>query len=298
MMGRPITLEEGMSILEEGIVRAKMILDGYPSSALFTAEEYMKFYEYPFRITELFTRALEESISSRVLPSLQGKNGASLLKELTSMWANYKSMAKCLGGFFLYLDRPYRTATSLRDVSFRCFRDLVCNTHYPKLQDAAIALINQDRTENPTDRSLLKCISTFFVEMGIGKDTYYYDDYERAILADTSSYYSRLASEWLALYSCVDYIKEAEWCLKKEIQRVSEYLEQSTVEKLMQVLQWQLMGQTASKLIEKQKAENQDLPHIRYLAGAIVQIQQHEPRRWNISITNVTMKTVSRKMQL
>lgn len=53
MMGRPITLEEGMSILEEGIVRAKMILDGYPSSALFTAEEYMKFYEYPFRITEL-----------------------------------------------------------------------------------------------------------------------------------------------------------------------------------------------------------------------------------------------------
>lgn len=68
--------------------------------------------------------------------------------------------------------------------------------------------INQDRTENPTDRSLLKCISTFFVEMGNGKDTYYYDDYERAILADTSSYYSRLASEWLALYSCVDYIKE------------------------------------------------------------------------------------------
>lgn len=44
--------------------------------------------------------------------------------------------------------------------------------------------------------------------MGNGKDTYYYDDYERAILADTSSYYSRLASEWLALYSCVDYIKE------------------------------------------------------------------------------------------
>lgn len=262
-----------MSILEEGIVRAKMILDGYPSSALFTAEEYMKFYDCVYymciqhqscdpslHLSQRFTRALEESISSRVLPSLQGKNGASLLKELTSMWANYKSMAKCLGGFFLYLDRPYRTATSLCDVSFRCFRDLVCNTHYPKLQDAAIALINQDRTENPTDRSLLKCISTFFVEMGNGKDTYYYDDYERAILADTSSYYSRLASEWLALYSCVDYIKEAEWCLKKEIQRVSEYLKQSTVEKLMQVLQWQLMAQTASKLIEKQKAENQDLP--------------------------------------
>lgn len=46
-------LEEGLSILEEGIVKAKMILDGYPTSALFTAEEYMKFYEYPFWISIL-----------------------------------------------------------------------------------------------------------------------------------------------------------------------------------------------------------------------------------------------------
>ncbi|KAI8548021.1 hypothetical protein RHMOL_Rhmol07G0240200 [Rhododendron molle] len=218
-MGRPITLEEGMSLLEEGIVRARMILDGYPSSALFTAEEYMKFYDTN-RVTNLciFLKDLQGLerraflqgsllrlsltkyvvvllkgliCATLVLPSLQSKNGASLLKELTSMWANYKSMAKCLGGFFLYLDRPYRTATSLCDVSFRCFRDLVCNTHYPKLQEAAIAL--------------------------------------------------------------------AEWCLKMEIQRVSEYLKQFTVGKLMQVLQWQLMGQTASKLIEKQKGENQDL---------------------------------------
>ncbi|KAH7845650.1 hypothetical protein Vadar_004371 [Vaccinium darrowii] len=272
-MGRLIMLEEGLSILEEGIVKAKMILDGYPTSALFTAEEYMKFYDcvyymciqqqpcdYSLQLYQRFTRALEESISSKILPSLEGKNGASLLKELTNMWANYKLMAKCLGGFFLYLDRPYKTSTSLSDVSIRCFRNLVCDAHYQRLQDAAISLINQDRTENPTDGGLLKCISSFFVEMGIGNDAHYYDDFERAIVADTSIYYSKLALEWLALYSCVDYLKEAEWCLKREIQRVSEYLKQATVEKLTQVLQWQLMGHTASKLIEKQKAENQDLP--------------------------------------
>lgn len=61
----------------------------------------------------------------QILPSLEGKNGASLLKELTNMWANYKLMSKCLGGFFLYLDRPYKTSTSLSDVSIRCFRNLV-----------------------------------------------------------------------------------------------------------------------------------------------------------------------------
>lgn len=43
-----ITLEDGMNRLEEGIAKAMMIMDGYPASALFSSEEYMKYYEYPF----------------------------------------------------------------------------------------------------------------------------------------------------------------------------------------------------------------------------------------------------------
>lgn len=46
-MGKIIKLEEGLNILKEGVEKAKMILDGYPPSALFTPEEYMKYYEYP-----------------------------------------------------------------------------------------------------------------------------------------------------------------------------------------------------------------------------------------------------------
>ena len=42
-----VTLEEGMRRLEVGISKAKLILDGYPPKALFTSEEYMKYYEYP-----------------------------------------------------------------------------------------------------------------------------------------------------------------------------------------------------------------------------------------------------------
>ncbi|THG05262.1 hypothetical protein TEA_023816 [Camellia sinensis var. sinensis] len=282
-MGRRISLEEGLGILEEGIVKAKMILDGYPTNALFTAAEYMKYYETMLLATKLrelqndsrlvsmmnlntimWNGAALHSFESYfmdaalVLPSLQDKNDASLLIELTNMWAKYKVMAKCLGGFFLYLDRHEKIDASLNDASVRCFHDLVFNAHYHKFHDAAILLINQDRSKNSIDRDLLNNAMAFFVEIGGGKNTNYYDNLEKAILADAANYYSRLASEWLARNSSVDYIKKAEWCLDNELQRVSQYLHQTTVKKLLQVVQWHLMDQTASQLIERQKLENVD----------------------------------------
>lgn len=46
-MGRTKTVEELMTRLEEGIAKANLILDEYPLSVSFTAEEYMTYYEYP-----------------------------------------------------------------------------------------------------------------------------------------------------------------------------------------------------------------------------------------------------------
>ena len=41
-------LDEGLRILEEGIVKANNILIGHPPKSLFSGEDYMKFYKYPF----------------------------------------------------------------------------------------------------------------------------------------------------------------------------------------------------------------------------------------------------------
>ncbi|KAK3012837.1 hypothetical protein RJ639_008616 [Escallonia herrerae] len=177
--------------------------------------------------------------SQNVLPSLMDKNGAPLLTELLHMWAKYKVMVKCLGGFFLYLDRHFadgKSAAPLRDVSVVCFHDLVFVKFYDKCRDAAIDLISQDRAEEMIDRGLLKNISSFFMEIGGQGNTSYYESFEKAIIADVSIYYSSLASEWLFRYSCTDYIRKAEWCLNQENARASQYLYQTSVEKLLQVL--------------------------------------------------------------
>ncbi|KAK2976045.1 hypothetical protein RJ640_024773, partial [Escallonia rubra] len=196
-------------------------------------------HDYSLQLYERFKRALEESISLKVLPSLMDKNGAPLLTELLHMWAKYKVMVKCLGGFFLYLDRHFtdgKSAAPLRDVSVVCFHDLVFVKFYDKCRDAAIDLISEDRAEKMIDRGLLKNISSFFMEIGGQGNTSYYESFEKAIIADVSIYYSSLASEWLFRYSFTDYIRKAEWCLNQENARASQFLYQTSVEKLLQVL--------------------------------------------------------------
>ncbi|KAK9292997.1 hypothetical protein L1049_020980 [Liquidambar formosana] len=272
-MKKVIMFDEGFNIMEEGITKAKNILSGYPIKTLFTSEEFMKYYncvycmcsqrpphEYSKQLYERYKRALEESIVSMVLPSLMDKHDAPLLIELKQMWGNYKAMAKCLSGFFLYLDRHFISTyklASLNDVSVHCFRDLVCNKLYGNFCDAALSLINQERNGKQIDCDLLKNLLTFFVEIGEHENKYY-EYFEQVMLADTADYYSRLSSEQLSHDSSADYILKVDWCLNQEKIRASQYLCWTTLEKLLQVVRWQLMNQTASKLIEKQKSESHD----------------------------------------
>ncbi|XP_062144547.1 cullin-1-like isoform X1 [Alnus glutinosa] len=272
-MRRVIMLDEGLRILEEGIVKAKNILIGHPPKSLFSGEDYMKFYncvytmcsqrppyEYSEELYERYKTALEESIVSIVLPSLNDKHDAYLLVDLLQMWANYKVMTKCLLGFFQYLDYHFvsrRHVPSLNDLALLCFHNLVCTKLYGKFRDAAISMINQERNGQQFQQDLLKNVLDFFVEIGEGKIDYY-QTFEQVMLEDAASYYSRLASEMLCYKSYTDYIQKVAWFLIQERERAGRYLQQASLEKLLEIVKWKLMGETAQLLIEKQKAESHD----------------------------------------
>ncbi|XP_055816728.1 cullin-1-like [Solanum dulcamara] len=264
--------EESVKTLEEGITKVKLIMDGYPACKLFTSEEYMRYYNSVYLLcirppphdlsAELLQRyhaVLDESVYFKVLPFLKDKSGASLLAEFLRAWTNYKAMVKCLGGFFLYLDKKctdQKSSAPLKEVALSCFQNRVCCDFLPELFDAALLLVSQDRKEEPIDRSLLQGLSTFFWENGGSEKGTYYYMFEEKLLADTSSCYSRFASEWLLSYSSTDYILKVERCLNDEKGKLSQYMYPFSVEKLLQVVHLKLIGETTSQLIEKKTAEN------------------------------------------
>ncbi|KHN02982.1 Cullin-1 [Glycine soja] len=246
---KTIDLEQGWDFMLKGITKLKNILEGLPEPQ-FSSEDYMMLYttiynmctqkpphDYSQQLYDKYKESFEEYIVSTVLPSLREKHDEFMLRELVKRWANHKIMVRWLSRFFHYLDRYFiarRSLPPLNEVGLTCFRDLIYKELNGKVRDAVISLIDQEREGEQIDRALLKNVLDIFVEIGMGQMDHYENDFEAAMLKDTSSYYSRKASNWILEDSCPDYMLKAEECLKREKDRVAHYLHSSREPKLLE----------------------------------------------------------------
>ncbi|KAK7412949.1 hypothetical protein VNO78_04736 [Psophocarpus tetragonolobus] len=264
---KTIDLEQGWDFMQKGIMKLKNILEGLPEPQ-FSSEDYMMLYttiynmctqkpphDYSQQLYDKYRESFEEYIISTVLPSLREKHDEFMLRELVKRWANHKIMVRWLSRFFHYLDRYFiarRSLPPLNEVGLTCFRDLVYKELNGKVRDAVISLIDQEREGEQIDRALLKNVLDIFVEIGMGQMDHYENDFEAAMLKDTSAYYSRKASNWILEDSCPDYMLKAEECLKREKDRVAHYLHSSSEPKLLEKVQHELLSVYANQLLEKE----------------------------------------------
>jgi cullin 1 len=264
---KTIDLEQGWDFMQKGITKLKNILEGLPEPQ-FSSEDYMMLYttiynmctqkppnDYSQPLYDKYKESFEEYIISTVLPSLREKHDEFMLRELVRRWGNHKIMVRWLSRFFHYLDRYFiarRSLPPLNEVGLTCFRDLVYKEINGKVRDAVISLIDQEREGEQIDRALLKNVLDIFVEIGMGQMDHYDNDFEAAMLKDTSAYYSRKASNWILEDSCPDYMLKAEECLKREKDRVGHYLHSSSEPKLLEKVQHELLSVYANQLLEKE----------------------------------------------
>ncbi|KAJ3669563.1 hypothetical protein LUZ60_011513 [Juncus effusus] len=264
---KTIDLEQGWEFMQKGITKLKNLLEGN-SDNQFSSEDYMMLYttiynmctqkpphDYSQQLYDKYKSSFEEYIHSMVLPSLREKHDEFMLRELVRRWTNHKVMVRWLSRFFFYLDRYFiarRSLPPLNEVGLTCFRDLVFQEMKGKVKDAVISLIDQEREGEQIDRALLKNIVDIFVEIGLGNMDCYELDFEKFLLEDTASYYSRKATNWIVEDSCPDYMLKAEECLRREKDRVSHYLHSSSESKLLEKVQHELLAVYASQLLEKE----------------------------------------------
>nr|XP_027098302.1 cullin-1-like isoform X2 [Coffea arabica] len=228
----PIQLEHGWEFMQNGIQKLKIILEGN-AEMHFSAEDYISLYttiynmctqkpphDYSQQLYEKYKEAFDDYITSTVLPSLRGKHDEFMLRELVNRWANHKIMV---------------------------YQELKV-----KVRDAVIALIDQEREGDQIDRALLKNVLDIFVEIGMGQMDYYENDFELEMLEDSAAFYSVKASNWIVEDSCPDYMLKAEECLKKEKDRVSQYLHLSSETKLLDKVQHELLITYINQLLEKE----------------------------------------------
>ncbi|XP_050111591.1 cullin-1-like [Malus sylvestris] len=267
MERKVIELDQGWDYMQKGITKLKRILEGLPEPQ-FSSEEYMMLYttiynmctqkppnDYSQQLYDKYREAFEEYITSTVLPALREKHDEFMLRELVKRWANHKLMVRWLSRFFHYLDRYFiarRSLPALNEVGLTCFRDLVYREVNANARIAVIDLINKEREGEQIDRALLKNVVDIFVEIGMGQMESYEQDFEADLLVDSGEYYSRKAANWILTDTCPEYMSKAKECLKREKERVNNYLHSSSEQKLVEKVQHELLIVYSTQLLEKE----------------------------------------------
>ncbi|XP_049347673.1 cullin-1-like isoform X2 [Solanum verrucosum] len=249
-----LSFEQGWPILQDEAINKVILLveEGHTSNQ-FTSEEYMHLYTTVYsmcdnnpagpeaqKLYQQYKKTMEGYVSSKVVPSIQGKKDDVLLHELVKRWNNHKIITRWLFRFFHYLDRylvPRRSLPSLQETGHLTFYEL----------------INREREGEQIDQALVKNILDIYVEIGGDTMKYYEKDFEESMLKDTAVFYSKKASDWIASKSYEEYMLKVEECLKDEERRVQSYLKDISKHKLLEVVEYEFLTVHASKLEEKKQ---------------------------------------------
>ncbi|KAG8362722.1 hypothetical protein BUALT_BualtUnG0047500 [Buddleja alternifolia] len=162
-MNNKMSFNEAWPILQEEAINKLIhnleVLEGSQlNNQCFTSDDYMRLYTvvynvcYPNNMSpdveklyEQYKRTFEDYISSKVLPSLRGKENEDLLEKLLRRWNNHKTMTRWLSRFFNYLSRcfiPLRKLPSLQETSHLTFRNLVHGEIKDHIIGAIISLVS------------------------------------------------------------------------------------------------------------------------------------------------------------
>mmetsp|Transcript_8938 Transcript_8938/g.17871 ORF Transcript_8938/g.17871 Transcript_8938/m.17871 type:complete len:753 (+) Transcript_8938:243-2501(+) len=272
---RIIPLEEGWDneIRAKAIDRLEDMLDGGMKSSkgnMFGPREYVNIYTICYDMCtqrspynwsrELYQRhgsTIEKYLTNTVLPALRDKmsqGGPLLLGELQHRWQNHQIMNKWLKKFFTYLDRYYvkhHSLPTLSQAGLRCFRTQIYDVVKEDSTAAILQMIRQERVGEIIDTSLVKNVVELYEAMGMGTLDAYNQDLEVPLLEATRQYYAGKREDWIN-DSTPDYLIKAEDALNEEKNRVNSYLNSSSEQKILRVVEEELLETVETVLLEKE----------------------------------------------
>ncbi|XP_021813557.1 cullin-1-like [Prunus avium] len=272
MERRIIEWDQGWNSIQEGIMNIKWrIAEGLPENQV-NAPVYVDIYttiynmciqkpphDYAQQFYDKYQKTFEEHLTSTVLPSLKAKHEEFLLQEFVKSWADHKVMLRWMSRAFSYLDRYFlaqRRLPGLKEAAIIYYRNLVYQEVNANVREAAIRLIDEEREGGEIDRALLKNVIDIFVEIGAGQMDAYEKDFEGYMLNDTRDYYSRRASRWMLEDSYTSYMLKAEACLRREKDIVSHYLHPRSEQKLVAIVEHELLVFYKTQLTEKKHSDS------------------------------------------
>jgi cullin 1 len=172
-------------------------------------------------------------------------------------WLRYVKSAQVLNSLFNYLNRMWikrkleELHQGIYDINTLClisWRDGYLRPHEHKIVQNVLSLIEKERKGERIERYLVETVTTSLVTLGIDTSDFkkknlevYQNSFERGFLTETERFYKEQSEKFVSNHSCTDYLIQAESYLKEEEERVAAYLDPSTAQLLIPLVEKTLL---------------------------------------------------------
>uniref|UniRef100_A0A6B2KYR3 Cullin family profile domain-containing protein n=1 Tax=Arcella intermedia TaxID=1963864 RepID=A0A6B2KYR3_9EUKA len=200
-------------------------------------------------------KAVVDEHLKKVAEGVAEANEEKFLNTLCEAWAEHTQSMLMIRDILMYMDRVYvvnNNVNSVYDLGLILFKENVAR-HLrirPRLLSMILDAIKSERTGEVINRAIIKNITQMLVELGLNSRSVYEEDFEKAFLDTSSSFYKVESQTFISSNSASDYMKKVEGRLKEEMERVNHYLDSATEPKIKEVLERELISTHMKALVE------------------------------------------------
>eukprot|EP01101_Sappina_pedata_P002151 TRINITY_DN12410_c0_g1_i1.p1 TRINITY_DN12410_c0_g1~~TRINITY_DN12410_c0_g1_i1.p1 ORF type:complete len:768 (+),score=286.72 TRINITY_DN12410_c0_g1_i1:26-2305(+) len=216
-----------------------------------------------FQGKELYTRLsnLLRDYVGKLQKDAENYRDESLLTYYRNEWESYTMSTGKTNHIFSYLNRHWikreiddgKQVYEVNKLALVIWRDHMYVALKDRLLDALLSEITRDRDGEQINAGLLSSITKSLVSLGLNVNEkgieqqleIYQAYFEGEFVSATQRYYASESSKFISLNNISDYLKKAESRLEEEEHRVKTYLHHSTLTKLIETCQ--------TEMIEKHK---------------------------------------------
>lgn len=283
-----MTVEQGLHLIEVERVQPllKYLRTGVFENK--TNMTFMKAYsvvvqfgdqqQHSLKLYTYYKRVIGEYCEENVA-AMKDISGEELLRKLSELWEKQTILVFWMQRVFQYLDRFFTKNNSeypdLFSAALRSFEESAYNHLKDKCIQALITTINRERNGHDIDQDIVRALIEMLSTVGDGQPKIvkqrqtadcgfggerlwwqsqtkglYKNHFESALLVDTADYYRNKVAGWLAERSCPAFLEEVARRLEDEERRLSAYLDRSSEQELMAVVQRELILNTGQQLVD------------------------------------------------
>uniref|UniRef100_A0A7S4HWF0 Cullin family profile domain-containing protein n=1 Tax=Vannella robusta TaxID=1487602 RepID=A0A7S4HWF0_9EUKA len=181
------------------------------------------------------------------------------LLAVNEAWNEHDRSMLMIRDILMYMDRVYvvqHGVLPVYDLGLVLFQSNVARHPVIKerLLKSLLDLIYLERTGELINRSLVKSITQMLVDLGVNSRIVYEEDFEQPFLEATRDFYRVESQEFIASNSCPDYMRKIENRRKEELDRVQHYLDQSSENKVREVVEAELITKHMHTLVHMENS--------------------------------------------